>query len=96
MDGWPAFCIVNSPQPWVPHPCVLRKGGYHNRINLEQLKPNSETGFSPSRKIEEWQGSNPNRALSAASYPPLQKSQGRGTLFVATVGEIKTLGHPPM
>src|SRR5580765_2551023 len=34
-------------------------------------------------------------ALSAATYPPLQKSQGRGTLFVVSVSESKTLGHPP-
>jgi hypothetical protein len=93
-DGWPAFNWEFT-QPWVPHPCVLRKGGYHKCINLEPLKSNSETGFSLSRKIEECSRVKSNPTLSAASYPPLQKSQGRATLFVDSVGEIKTLGHPP-
>jgi hypothetical protein len=71
---------VNSPQPWVPHPCVLRKGGYHNRINLEQLKSNSETGFSSSRKIEEWS--------KVKSKPHALSS------IVPAVAKVARTGHP--
>ena len=33
--------------------------------------------------------------LSAESYPPLHKTQGRGTHYVGDVGAIKSPGHPP-
>ncbi len=33
--------------------------------------------------------------LSAASYPPLYKTQGRGIHYVGDVGAIKSPGHPP-
>jgi hypothetical protein len=32
--------------------------------------------------------------LSAASYPPFHKTQGRGTHYVDDVGAIKKPGHP--
>ncbi len=31
----------------------------------------------------------------AASYPPLQETQGRGTQCLGDAGEIKSPGHPP-
>ena len=33
--------------------------------------------------------------LSAASYPPLHKTQGQGTPYIGDVGAIKSPGHPP-
>ena len=32
----------------------------------------------------------------AASYPPLQRTQGRGTQCLGDAGEIKSPGHPPL
>jgi hypothetical protein len=37
-----------------------------------------------------------NLMVSAASYPPLQKTQERGTHSVVAADEIKSLGHPPL
>jgi len=38
---------------------------------------------------------NPCRVVSAALLPPLQRTQGRGTLCQGGDRESKSLGHPP-
>ena len=63
----------------------------------EERVPRTDSNRSRRCKLGPWkhQREGPHLMVPAAPYPPLQKTQERGTHCIDSASEIKSLGHPP-
>ena len=83
-----ALKLSARPIQWVPRPCVLGKGGYGDAGGGEATRSRNEIAGHPSLPLptrprrEDTTEYSEITLHKAASYPPLQKTQGRGTLGI--------------